>query len=81
MAVEGLGPQQVRGRVEEVEVGELGREDLPGPFLVAGEVDVLGAPERWREESRAGRAAARDVFSQDAAAAALERLLADARAV
>ncbi len=43
--------------------------------------EVLGAPQRWREESRAGRATARDVFSQDAAAAALERLLADARAV
>lgn len=42
--------------------------------------ELLGAPERLRQEAERGRAAARGLFSQDASASALERVLASARA-
>lgn len=55
--------------------------DVRPEALARAWAEMLSAPERMCREAEAGRTAARTVFSQDAAAAALERVLENARAL
>ena len=58
--------------------GTLTADDRP-ETLARAWAELLGAPEHRQREAEAGRATARSVFSQDASAAAFERVLESAR--